>query len=216
MAKRSIKDLKPGAGPGTSTFHNGYYNVKNRDKYIGDWTKVIYRSSWERNFCVFCDNSSSIEKWSSEPFPIEYFNPVDNKIHEYNVDFYIRMVHDNGTIEDYLVEIKPKHKLSKPIPPKSNTLKNIKKYNEQCKEYITNSAKFAAAKKFAALQGKKFIVITEDFLFGCGYKTEQSVNPDHQAYHAEWRKKRKQQKEAEARIKQYEEQQKLNKQNDQS
>jgi hypothetical protein len=161
MPKNTIKNLKPKAGP----YNNGYYNIKNVSKYIGDPTQIIYRSSWERKFCVFCDSSQSVIKWSSEPFPIKYYSPVDKRIHEYNIDFFMRTQHTNGTIEDYLVEIKPKKKLSKPEPPTKQTLKKLVEYNDSIKEYIINCAKFAAAKCFAAKMGYKFIVLTEDFLY---------------------------------------------------
>ena len=190
---RSIKDLKPAPG----RFYNGYYKPTNLKKYIGDPLKIIYRSSWERAFCKFCDNSDLVEKWSSEPFPIKYYSPIDKLIHEYNIDFYMRFVHDNGQIESYLVEIKPKHKLQKPVPPQKATTRLIGMYNEQCKEYIINCAKFSAAKAFAAKVGYKFIVVTEDFLFGAGYKTDTPKNPEHAAYLRVWSKKYRAKKKAE-------------------
>lgn len=164
MPQNTIKNLKPKTGP----YNNGYYNIKNVDKYIGDPSKIIYRSSWERKFCVFCDNSSNVFRWSSEPFPIKYYSPIDKRQHEYNVDFYMKLRHDNGIIDDYLIEIKPKEKLKKPEPPSKQTLKKLLLYNERCKEYVINVAKFAAAKAYAAKIGYKFIVITEDFLFQNG------------------------------------------------
>ncbi|MFM2010951.1 MAG: hypothetical protein RLZZ479_1342, partial [Bacteroidota bacterium] len=40
----SIKNNKPSK---KSTYRQGYYVLNNPDKYIGDPTKIIYRSSWE-------------------------------------------------------------------------------------------------------------------------------------------------------------------------
>jgi len=37
---------KPDRSPKAKTYQ-GYYRVKNRDKYIGDPNLIIYRSSWE-------------------------------------------------------------------------------------------------------------------------------------------------------------------------
>lgn len=164
MAKGSIKNLKPT----DENYINGYYKVTNLEKYIGDPRLVIYRSSWERKFCVFCDTSNRILKWSSEPFPIKYYSPIDKKIHEYNIDFYVRLKQDNGIVEDFLVEIKPKKKLSPPEPPSKQTLKKLNQYNEAAKEYIINCAKFAAARAYAAKVGYKFVVVSEDFLFKNG------------------------------------------------
>jgi hypothetical protein len=161
MSRTDIKNIKPAK----NVHVTGNFLPKNPVKYIGDIAKIIYRSSWERRFCVFCDSSQKIIKWSSEPFAIQYVSPIDNKVHEYFVDFYIKIEQQNGVIEEYLVEIKPKARLSKPVPPKKNTHKMLLQYNEEVKTYIVNTSKFAAAKSFAAKRGCKFLVVTEDFLF---------------------------------------------------
>jgi len=146
-------------------FISGRYHVHNKKKYNGDIEKIIYRSSWERKFCVYCDISDDVIKWSSEPFSIPYFNPVKNHKSEYLIDFYARMKSETGSIDDYLIEIKPKAKLKKPNPPDKQTLKKLQRYNEELREYIINLSKFAAARTYAIKMGYKFIVITEDILF---------------------------------------------------
>jgi len=163
----SIKNLRPTYGK----FQQGYYTIQKLEKYIGNPLKCIYRSSWERCFMVWADLSDRVLKWSSEPFPIQYFSPIDKLMHNYNIDFFIRVTKDEHH-QDYLVEVKPKHQMKKPSLPKppknskSNTAKQIGVYNSQCKTYITNCAKWAAAKQFAESRNMKFVVITEDFLFG--------------------------------------------------
>lgn len=161
MAKTNIKNIKPAK----NVFVSGKYKPKNTIKYVGDITQIIYRSSWERKFCVYCDASAKVLKWASEPFEIKYASPIDKRIHEYFVDFYIKIEQPNGMIEEYIIEVKPKIQLRKPEPPKKNTLKMVKIYNAQVKTYLINVAKFAAAKAFAAKRGYKFLVVTEDFLF---------------------------------------------------
>jgi hypothetical protein len=81
-----IKSVKPTARSG---FRQGYYTLSNPDKYVGDPTKIIYRSSWEYRFCRYCDLTESVIKWSSEPYPIKYISPFDNKEHNYYIDFYM-------------------------------------------------------------------------------------------------------------------------------
>ena len=100
----SIKNLKPS---GNSGFVQGYYNPLNPDKYIGP-TPIIYRSSWERKFCIMCDNKESVLKWSSEPVTIKYKWSKDGKEHKYYPDFYMKTAgeNDEGPVE-WLVEIKP-------------------------------------------------------------------------------------------------------------
>ncbi|MCK9575597.1 MAG: TnsA endonuclease N-terminal domain-containing protein [Candidatus Pacearchaeota archaeon] len=161
MAKTDIKSIVPSRNVNIT----GKYVARNPVKYIGDITKIIYRSSWERKFCVFCDSSQKVLKWSSEPFAIQYISPIDKRVHEYFVDFYIKIEQSNGVVEEYLVEVKPKAQLLKPLPPKKNTHKMLMVYNEQLKTFIINTAKFAAAKMHAAKRGCKFLVVTEDFLF---------------------------------------------------
>lgn len=162
MSRTNIKNVVPH----WSSF-SGRYFPTNLYKYIGDPQKIIYRSSWEKRFCIWCDNDPNITKWASEPFEIQYISPLDNKVHEYFVDFYVRQERE-GVVTEYLVEVKPKKQLQKPVPPVIQSSKALEVYNEQCKTYIINAAKFAAAKTYAAKRGFKFIVATEDFIFSNG------------------------------------------------
>lgn len=159
--KQNIKKVIP-----SLRYMSGRYAVKNKDKYIGSLNEVIFRSSYERKFMVFCDFDSTVIKWASEPYSIPYVNPIDQKQHEYFVDFYARIKNAEGEIVDYLIEVKPRKKLNKPLPPTKDTLKKLKYYNTEIKEYITNLSKFSAAKAYAAKLGYKFIVVTEEELYG--------------------------------------------------
>ena len=81
----SIKNLKPSSNSG---FVQGYYTPENPDKYIGP-TPIIYRSSWERKFCIMCDTKDNVLKWSSEPVQIKYRSTMDKREHTYipiNID----------------------------------------------------------------------------------------------------------------------------------
>lgn len=156
-----IKNLKPSK----SQFKQGYYMPKDPDKYIGDLTKIIFRSSWELKFMKYCDNFSSIIKWSSEPIPIPYYSPIDEKMHKYNVDFYMRYIMEDGQEKDYIVEIKPLRDTVPPKKPTKNTIKSIKYYNRDMKTFIVNNAKFNAASAFGKDRGMEFLVLSEDFLF---------------------------------------------------
>lgn len=156
-----IKSNKPTA---KSKFRQGYYILNNPDKYIGDSTKIIYRSSWEYKFCRYCDDSTNVLKWSSEPFPIKYISPIDGKEHDYYIDFYMKGVKDDKEI-DYLVEVKPQESLKKPVFEGIQTMQKLKNFNYAAKTFIVNGAKFLAAKLHAESIGYKFIIVTEDFLF---------------------------------------------------
>ncbi len=105
----SIKKVKPTSKSG---FKQGYYNPINPRKYIGEHP-IIYRSSWERKFCHWCDHNEEVIKWASEPFSVKYFNMLDKKFHNYYPDFYMKM-DKGGIMQEFVVEIKPKAQLQKP------------------------------------------------------------------------------------------------------
>jgi len=147
-----------------SKFRQGYYKLENPDKYTGDPSQIIYRSSWEYKFCRYCDLTKDIVSWSSEPFSIKYYDPVKKKEREYHIDFFIRIAKD-GTMTNYLVEVKPKAKLKMPVLESRQTLKRLKEYNYAMEEFIVNKAKKEAAENYAHSMGYKYIIVTEDFLF---------------------------------------------------
>jgi hypothetical protein len=166
---------------GTSKTQQGYYKPEHPEKYVGDINLIIYRSSWELAFCKYCDYSPSIKRWSAEPISVPYYNRVSNleenqklgldpnnpvnwKIKKYNIDFWIEQ-EVNNKLQKIFVEIKPKDKLKKPIPPDKNApLKEQKQFVIKAKEYIVNEAKFAAIKAWAEKNNSLFYVFTEDTL----------------------------------------------------
>lgn len=157
MKRRSIKHLKPNL---TSRYNQGYYHPVNENKYVGD-RPIIYRSSWEYEFSKYCDTTPEIIYWSSEPVGIRYWNVVTKKFHTYFPDYVIKVSKD-GVVQNYLIEVKPKAQLKKPIPPKKETIKSLKRYYEAYKTYIINMCKIEALKKFAEMNDYKVLVVTED------------------------------------------------------
>ena len=161
--KLNIKNLVPRKDSG---YRQGYYHVINIEKYIGDTSKVIYRSSWEKKMMTFCDMNERIMKWSSENIQIPYLNPVENAIKIYNIDFYFQVRQDDNSIKNIIAEVKPSKKLEKPMLPTTRlTEKRIEAHNYQMKEYVTNVYKFQAAKKWAEERGWEFMIVTEQFLY---------------------------------------------------
>lgn len=147
-----------------SKYKQGFYELVNPQKYIGDPSKIIYRSSWEFRFCRYCDLSDNVVGWSSEPFSIPYISPIDNKEHKYWIDFFIRISRNNKE-QNYIVEIKPEASLKKPTFSGTQTMKKLKIFNYEAKLFLVNTAKFLAAKRHAESIGYKFIIATEEFLF---------------------------------------------------
>jgi hypothetical protein len=140
--------------------YKGKYQPSYPEKYKGDPTNIIYRSLWERKFCVYCDLNETIIEWQSEEIALPYRSPVDNRIHRYFPDFFIKVKESNGSIKKYLIEIKPKRQTIPPAKPKRQT----KGYIYEAYEYAKNQAKWRAAKEFCKDRMWEFKVLTEDEL----------------------------------------------------
>ena len=139
--------------------YKGKYKPSYPKKYKGDPTNVIYRSLWERKFMVYCDKNENVLEWSSEEIALPYKSPLDNRIHRYFPDFYIK-VKEGNKVQKYLVEIKPKRQVSEPKVPKRKT----KGYIYEVKEYVKNQAKWKSAQEFCEDRQWKFKIMTEDDL----------------------------------------------------
>jgi hypothetical protein len=138
----------------------GVYKIKNPDKYAGNPTNVIFRSSYELKFMNWVDANSSVVKWSSEETIIPYVCPTDNRAHRYFVDFKIQIKGKDGIVQTYLVEIKP---ASQTVPPKPRA-KNNKRFLIEAGTYLKNRAKFEAAERYCKDRNWKFIILTEHHL----------------------------------------------------
>jgi len=140
--------------------YKGKYQPSFPSKYKGDPTNIIYRSLWERKFMKYCDANERILEWGSEEIALPYRSPIDNKVHRYFPDFYIKVQESNGKIKKYLIEIKPQKQTAPPPKPQRQT----KGYMREAYEYARNQAKWAAAKEWCADRGYEFKIITENEL----------------------------------------------------
>lgn len=135
-------------------FIQGIFIPRNKEKFLG--SKAIYRSSLELRFMKFCDSNENVVKWGSENVIIPYLNPLDGKIHRYFVDNFV-MIKEGNVTKKYLVEIKPSSQLS---PPTTKYRKKSNLIYEQTM-FITNKAKWQAAREWCNKKGLEFIIITE-------------------------------------------------------
>ena len=145
--------------------YKGKYTIKNTKKYLGDPTKVIYRSLWERQAFKWCESNPRVKKWNSEEIVVPYKCKTDNKLHRYYVDLLVEL--DNKDI--ILVEIKPKRET---VPPKGK--RKTRRYIKEVTTYIKNTSKWEAATQYANHKGWKFQVWTEDTLTNLGLKLLKS------------------------------------------
>jgi len=140
--------------------YRGKYHPKDIKKYMGDHTKVVYRSLWERNTFRWLDDNPEIRGWNSEDVVIKYICGTDGKYHRYFIDIYFETIHG----KKYLIEIKPKKETMPPKAPKRKT----KRYISEQLTYVKNISKWKAATEFAKDNGVKFFIWDETILRSMG------------------------------------------------
>jgi len=141
-------------------YHQGKYKPKYPEKYEGDPTNIVYRSSWEARFMRWCDTNPNILKWSSEETVIPYICATDQKPHRYFIDFKIKVRNKAGETKTYLVEVKPKKQTIPPVQPKRKS----KSYLNEVMTYAKNMSKWSYAEQYCKDRGYIFRIITEDDL----------------------------------------------------
>lgn len=134
----------------------------NFKKYKGDPTQIFYRSSWEKQVMLWLDNQKSCIEWNSECVIVNYFSPIDEKMHRYYVDFTATFKYPDNSVKKFLIEVKPKAQTMRPVKGK----KKEKTFLTEAMTWTVNQAKWEAAKKYAAERGMIFMILTEDDIFG--------------------------------------------------
>jgi len=140
-------------------FSQGIYIPKNKEKYRGnDYPR--YMSSWELKLFRWCDDNIEVLEWSSENIVIPYLNPITGRTHNYIVDAVIKLKTPKG-IKKFLVEVKP---YKQTIPPNPNKPTKSKAMLYERLNFIKNSAKWEAAKKWCQKKDFEFVILTEHHL----------------------------------------------------
>lgn len=94
--------------------YSGRFLPKNPQKYIGDHTNIIYRSSWECKVMDWLDRNNDVISWASEELIIPYISPIDNRRHRYFPDFLVKVRTKDGKMKTILIEVKPKKQTKEP------------------------------------------------------------------------------------------------------
>ena len=141
--------------------YKGKFRPKRPKKYKGDPTQIIYRSLWEKKFMEYCDLTESISQWQSEEFWIPYKSPLDNRVHRYFPDFFIKYRDGNGKRRSVVIEVKPKKETK--MPP-TNPKKRTKSWAYSVKMWAINQAKWKAANEYCKNRNYEFRIMTEDDL----------------------------------------------------
>lgn len=122
----------------------GVYTIINPQKYFGT-KNPIYKSSWEAKIFYIMDTNPYIAKWGYECQEVPYFNPVKGKHTIYYPDIFCHVQQQDGTIKQFLIEIKP-YKMCLPPPqpkvPKKVTPNNLKKYENAQRRYLVDTENF--------------------------------------------------------------------------
>jgi hypothetical protein len=145
--------------------YKGRFRPKNPQKYKGDPTKIIYRSSWELKVFRRCDEHPDIVEWQSEEVAIPYLNPVKGKTSRYFPDVIIKKKVDENKYEMVMIEIKPKAQTKPPDPKRRNktpTGRVSRRFLNEAATYEINKAKWNAAERYCRERGWKFVIMTED------------------------------------------------------
>lgn len=139
------------------------WRPKHPEKYIGDVSLIVARSSWEVRFLNWCDSNPNVLKYCSEEIVIPYVSPIDGRVHRYFVDMLVQLKTRSGKIQNVLIEIKP---LMQTQPPKKTSGKSKDTYLNEVVTYETNRAKWEAAEQWCQKHDMKFMILTEKELFG--------------------------------------------------
>jgi hypothetical protein len=137
--------------------HKGNYIPQNKHKYIGDISKISFRSRWEYLVMRYLDMNPDVQYWSSEETVVKYKCASDGELHDYYIDFTIK--YKNGKV--LLVEIKPKNQT---ILPQQTKGKSKKTYLSEALAFQKNKSKWIQAQSYAQRNGARFVIWTEDYL----------------------------------------------------
>ena len=136
----------------------GTFRPKNPEKYKGDYTNILYRSSWERIFMNWCDTNPNIKRWQSEEKAIWYYNPVQKKNCRYFPDFIVEYERKDGITLQEMIEVKPYRQV---VGPPENPKRRTKSWVASVMTYMVNQAKWKAARKYCENKGMNFRIVTE-------------------------------------------------------
>lgn len=137
--------------------YKGKFKPKNPQKYKGDPTNIVYRSSWELKLMFRLDDDPSVVSWGSEEIVIPYISPIDGKVHRYFVDFIVTRINSKGIKNTILIEVKPKSQTQPPKVPAKKT----KKYLNEVFTWGVNEAKWKYATEYCKDRGWEFVIMTE-------------------------------------------------------
>ena len=140
------------------------YTPINSSKYMGKTRFAVCRSSWEIVVCRWLDSNPSVVQWKSEPFGIPYIDPSQRNKHGqlkkrmYYPDFLAKIQNRHGSLQIWLIEVKP---YKETIPPTVTKRKAKKTQINEARTWDINQAKWRAATHYCQSKAWKFKILTE-------------------------------------------------------
>jgi len=145
------------------SYQQGKYRPKNPNKYNGDCTNIIFRSSYELKMFQYCDLRENVLLWESEEKVIPYLDPVTGRYKRYFPDVFIKYKDKEGNIRKAVIEVKPAKDL---IEPEKNPKRRTKSWVYRVQTWARNQAKWSAAREWCEDRNMEFKIFTEVELFG--------------------------------------------------
>ena len=139
-------------------YKQGKFKPKNPQKYDGNPTEIYFRSSYELKFMQYCDLTENVISYQSEEFWIPYRSPLDNKVHRYFPDFFVKYKDRDNNIRTLVVEIKPPKDLKEPNP---NPPKRTSAWVYSVKTWAVNQEKWKAAREWCVDRNYEFKIMSE-------------------------------------------------------
>jgi len=137
----------------------GKFKPKHPEKYKGDPTEIIFRSSYEFKLFRTLDADPKVLQWGSEEMALWYISPADGQAHRYFPDIVVKFINEHGKVVTQMIEVKPAAQCEPPKPGLKGT--NDKRYLQEVITFGINQAKWAAAREYCAKRGWEFKVFTE-------------------------------------------------------
>jgi hypothetical protein len=110
----------------------------------------------------YLDLHKDVLEWNSEEEIVPYRSPIDNRIHRYFTDFWVKMRDAEGNISCMIIEVKPLAQCREPVKKTRVT----RRYLTEVRTWGVNRAKWAAAKVYAESRGWRFVIMTDKEING--------------------------------------------------
>ena len=136
--------------------YKGRFVPRTPEKYKGNPTNIVYRSSWELKFMGYLDKNPNVLQWASEEIAIPYKSPIDQRVHRYFPDFIVKLKQKNGKETILILEVKPESQTKQPVRKRKT-----QRFIQESVTYAVNQEKWRAADLFCKEHGWQFKVLTE-------------------------------------------------------